>query len=352
MNIRAALLTAHNAPLTLATLEPLPLTYGQVLVRILASGICGAQLQELDGHKKTGPMPHPLGHEGVGIVEEVGPAVRQVKVGDKVVMHWRKGDGIESEFPRYLLPPSLPLDATWADVNPSNQGAIITGGKVTTFSDFSVCSENRLTPVPPETPVELCALLGCSLSTALGVIENEANLKMGESVLIIGCGGLGLNLILAARMRMAGSIIGMDIKHEKLHAVLAFGARFEVTGLCPHKETFDVVIDTTGDPEAMDSGLSRLAPSGRFIMVGQPRPGVSVPVNNARHLFSGEGCSIKATQGGCFQPSRDIPRYIRAYEAGHLKVDGIVTHRMGLDFVNDAIALVRNGEAGRVLLIP
>lgn len=335
MKIRAALLTAHNAPLTLATLQPLPLTYGQVLVRILASGICGAQLQEIDGHKKTGPMPHPLGHEGVGIVEEVGPAVRQVKVGDKVVMHWRKGDGIESEYPRYQLGEQ-----------------IITGGKVTTFSDFSVCSENRLTFVPPETPIELASLLGCGLSTALGVIENEANLKMGESVLIIGCGGLGLNLILAARMRMAGSIIGMDIKHEKRHAVLALGARFEVAGLCPHKEQFDVIIDTTGDPEAMDSGLSRLASSGRFIMVGQPRPGVSVPINNARHLFDGEGCSIKATQGGMFCPAVDIPRYVRAYEAGHLKVEGIVTHRMPLEFVNDALALVRKGEAGRILLIP
>lgn len=334
--MRAALLTAHNAPLTLATLQPLPLTYGQVLVRILASGICGAQLQEIDGHKKTGPMPHPLGHEGCGIVEEVGPAVRQVKVGDKCVAHWRKGDGIESESPRYKYGES-----------------IITGGKVTTFSDFSVCSENRLTIVPPETPIELASLLGCGLSTALGVMENEANLKMGESVLIIGCGGLGLNLILAARMRMACDIVACDIVESKRAAALSMGANgFSSDHFGGGEQFFNVVIDTTGDERAISWGLKNLAPSGRFIMVGQPRPGVSVPINNARHLFDGEGCSIKATQGGCFQPSRDIPRYIRTYEAGHLKVDGVVTHRMNLEFVNDAIALVRKGEAGRVLLIP
>lgn len=345
--MRAALLTAHNAPLTLATLEPLPLSYGQVLVRILASGICGAQLQEIDGHKKTGPMPHPLGHEGCGIVEEVGPAVRQVKVGDKVVMHWRKGDGIESEFPRYKT--NVPLQSMHHMMNET----IITGGKVTTFSDFSVCSENRLTVVPPETPIELCALLGCGLSTALGVMENEANLKMGESVLIIGCGGLGLNLILAARMRMASFITGVDLLESKGIAAFSMGATgFASRPIQTQGSTYDVVIDTTGNHEAIAVGLEHLSPSGRFIMVGQPRPGVSVLINNARHLFDGEGCSIKATQGGCFQPSKDIPRYVRAYEAGHLKVDGIVTHRMNLEFVNDAITLVRKGEAGRVLLVP
>lgn len=335
MKITAALLTAHNTPLSLATLEPMPLTYGQVLVKVLASGICGAQLNEIDGHKKTGPMPHPLGHEGCGEVLEVGPAIRQVKVGDRVVMHWRKGDGIESEFPRYLL-----------------NGEAITGGKVTTFSDFSVCSENRLTPVPKDTPVDLCALLGCGLSTALGVIENEANLKMGESVLIIGCGGLGLNLILAARMRMASVVDVLEKVESKHAAAKAMGASLVGNCWLPNDFKYHVVVDTTGSENAISFGLEHLAPSGRFIMVGQPRPGVSIPINNARHLFDGEGCSIKATQGGRFQPSRDIPRYVRAYETGHLKVDGIVTHRTPLEFINDAIDTVRRGEAGRVLILP
>jgi S-(hydroxymethyl)glutathione dehydrogenase / alcohol dehydrogenase len=330
--MKAALLVEHGKPLELAELEPEPMSYGQVLVKVLASGICGAQLQEIDGHKMGGPLPHPLGHEACVEVVEVGPAVRQVKAGDRCVAHWRKGDGIESEFPRYRY-----------------HDRIITGGKVTTFSDMSVCSENRLTPVPKDTPVELCALLGCGLSTALGTIEQEANLKMGESVMIIGCGGLGLNLILASKMRRASSIIGMDISSEKTIPVLQLGARFELSGIAPHRETFDVVIDTTGNPEAMDSGLSRLAKSGRFIMVGQPRPNSSVKLPD---MFEGEGKTIKATQGGMFNPARDVPRYVRLHQAGLLNLDGIISHRVVLSDINQGIQLVRDGLAGRVLIEP
>lgn len=353
--ITVALLTAHNAPLMLTKLEPMPLQYGQVLVKVLASGICGAQLQEIDGSKMGGPLPHPLGHEGCVEVVEVGPAVRQVKVGDRCVAHWRKGDGIESEYPKYLLPSELPLDATWPDVSESSAGRIITSGKVTTFSDYSVCSENRLTTVPSDTPVELCALLGCGLSTALGTIESEAQLLMGETVLIIGCGGLGLNLILAAKMRQATRIDVFDIQESKEASAFSAGCTqfYHYQGQVEYMaRPYDVIIDTSGNEESIRFGLCLLAPSGRFIMVGQPRPGVSVPINNARHLFDGEGCSIKATQGGMFRPSVDIPRYVRLHQAGLLNLNGIISHRVSLENINDGIDLVRNGQAGRVLIIP
>lgn len=333
--MKAALLVQHHQPLSLCDIEPQPLAYGQVLVKIVASGICGAQLQEIDNHKVSGPLPHPLGHEGCAIVQEVGIGVRCVKPGDKVVAHWRKGDGIECDFPKY----------TFGET-------IITGGKVTTFSEFSVCSENRLTVVPKETPDELCALLGCGLSTALGTIEHEANLKMGESVLIVGCGGLGMNLILAAKMRMASFITVREKSIHKGEAAYALGANAFWAQDEYMKGEFDVVIDTTGNADAIGRALSFLAPSGRFIMVGQPRVGIPIQIENARHLFNGEGCSIKATQGGCFNPDRDIPRYIRLHEAGLLRLDGIVSHHLPLSDINEGIELVRNGHAGRVMIIP
>ena len=177
--MKAALLTRHNAPLKLADITPGPLEFGQVLVRVLVSGICGAQLQEIKGEKKTGPLPHPLGHEGCGIVEDIGAGVTRVKRGDKVVMHWRKAAGIESDFPKYFYP---------------EVSAHITGGLVTTFSEQAICSENRLTPVPPDTDPHLCALLGCSLSTALATIESETR-GLGENVLVVGCGGLGMAML-------------------------------------------------------------------------------------------------------------------------------------------------------------
>lgn len=347
--MKAALLTTHNAPLELVELQPEPLQYGQVLVKILASGICGAQLMEIDGSKIGGPLPHPLGHEGCGEVVEVGTAVRQVKVGQRVVMHWRKGDGIESDYPRYRW--AMPYSVE-RFTGPEIQYSTITSGKVTTFSDYSVCSENRLTPVPDDTPVELCALLGCGLSTALGTIESEANLKMGESVLIIGCGGLGLNLILAAKMRQASYIGAVDLSTQKETAAMAMGAAEfseDVWGLS--MSHYDVVIDTTGDSRAIDDALeSFMAPSGRFIMVGQPRGNVTI--ERAVHMFEGEGKTIKATQGGMFKPSQDIPRYVKLHQAGLLNLDGIVSHRVSLDEINKGIDLVRSGHAGRVMVVP
>ena len=139
-----------------------------------------------------------MGHEGCGIVEEIGPGVTTVKVGDKVVMHWRKGDGIESNFPSYIY-----------------NDKKMSSGKVTTISEYSVVSENRLTTVPDDTPEELCALLGCAMTTAIGTITNEAQVKFGESVLVVGCGGLGLHLIEAAKLSNAYPIIGIDITDEK-----------------------------------------------------------------------------------------------------------------------------------------
>lgn len=290
---------------------------------------------EIDGTKIGGPLPHPLGHEGCGIVEEVGPAVRGVKKGQKVCMHWRKGDGIECEHPELFI---------------SDLGKIVTAGKVTSFSEYSVCSENRLTPLPDDTPIELGALLGCSLSTALGTIESEANLKMGESVLIIGCGGLGLNLILAAKMRQAAAIDVLEKQLEKEYAATCAGANWFFSSSLPETFFYDVVIDTTGNESAISEGLRHIGQSGRFIMVGQPRGNVTI--ERAVHMFEGEGKTIKATQGGMFKPSQDIPRYVKLHQAGLLKLDGIVSHRVSFDEINKGIDLVRNGHAGRVMIIP
>lgn len=328
--IKAALLTAINQPLVLTELEPRELQYGQVYIRILVSGICGAQLQEIRGDKGS-HFPRLIGHEGCGIVERIGSGVKTVAVGDKVCLHWRKGDGIESDSPRYLMP----------------DGKQITSGQVTTFSTHAIISENRCTAIPQDTPNQLAALLGCGLSTALGTIEQEANLKMGESVLIIGCGGLGLNLIRAARMRLAKAVIGIDKIRDKEAPAYTCGASFFSTEI-HHVTEFDVIIDTTGSPDAIRDGLGKLAPSGRFIMVGQPKGDITIP--NAIRMFGGDGQTIKATQGGGFRPEKDIPRYVNLWRSGQLDAGGIVSHVITLDNINDGIALVQDGHAGRVMI--
>lgn len=338
--MKAALLTEINKPLVLTDINPCIFQPGQVLVRVLVSGICGAQLQEIRGEKGM-HFPRLLGHEGCGIVEYVGPGVTKVKKGQKVVMHWRKGSGMESESPRYHI----------------GDDEVITGGQVTTFTEFSVCSENRLTAVPDETPNELCALLGCGLSTSLGVMENEAKLKAGESVLIVGCGGVGLNLIRVARMMGASHITGLDHQLEKADSAIDCGANAFTDGAIRMSfgETatwsdFDLVVDTTGHPEAISKGVSLTKGGGTFVMVGQPAPGADVLLHSARHLFDGEGKTIKATQGGQFNPEKDIPRYVKMWQSNHLKIDGIVTHRFPFSEINEAIATVQAGSAGRAMI--
>lgn len=328
----AALMTAVNAPLRICEVETLPLQYGQVRVKMIASGICGAQLQELRG-EKTAPLPRLIGHEGVGEVLEIGPHVSTVKRGDKVVLHWRKGAGIESDFPRYRI-----------------DGYEFTSGKVVTFASEVVVSENRCTAVPMDTNDKLCALLGCGLSTALGTIEQEANLLMGQTVLIIGCGGLGMNLIFAARLRHASQIAVVDVVPEKKDIANMMGATHFGIDLLGIDTRFDVVIDTTGNDTAQEQGIQLVADSGKFIMVGQPKS--DVLIIGARHLFGGEGKTIKATQGGGFRPDKDIPRYVAMNKSGELNPVGIVSHYFHLHEINEAIELVKRGEAGRVLIKP
>ena len=342
--MKAVILENINGPLVVGEVVVPEPSFGQVLVKILISGICGAQLQEIAGNKGNAKfVPHLLGHEGCGIVEAVGTGVTKVKKGDKVILHWRKGDGIESEFPNYIY-----------------KGKSMQSGKVTTLSEYSIVSENRVTPVPQDTPNELCSLLGCGLSTALGTINDEANLKFGESILIVGAGGLGLNLIRAATLASAYPIISVDIHDHKKEVAEQLGAHLFINST-KHKiaeEIFkkfgikdvDIIIDTSGSKQAAQDTIPLLSGVGRYIMVGQPKPGESLELVNANHMFGGEGKTIKATQGGRFSPSKDIPRYIKLHKAGILNIDNIITHRLKIDQINEAIELVRNGQASRIVI--
>jgi len=332
--LKAAVLEAINKPLALRNVQTTPLELGQVLVKVLVSGLCGSQLHEMKGNKGNNKyLPHLMGHEGCGIVQEVGLGVSTVKVGDKVVMHWRPGAGIESSFPSYVL-----------------DGKNISSGKVNTLTEMAIVSENRITAVPQDTPPELCAILGCALTTALGIIDNEVDLKFGENVAIIGCGGVGLNLLQAAKLKSACSIYAIDANSEKRDLCFTAGATFFASSINEITETIDVIIDTTGIPKVISDAISKLSGNGRIILVGQPNPRESLEVLNAVNLFSGNGQSIKATQGGRTNPSEDIPRYVRMYEQGLLDVNQFITHRFSLNQVNEAFDILKSGIAGRIII--
>src|SRR6266852_3399107 len=193
---KAAILAQSRQPLIVDEIGfPDALQAGQVLVKIFYTSICGAQINEIEAVK--GPdkfLPHLLGHEASGIVVETGPGVTHVKPGDLVVLHWRPSQGIQSPPPTYR----------W-------RGAKLNAGWVTTFNDYAVVSENRMTVIPPGYNLRDAPLLCCAVTTAAGVINNDANVKIGESVVIFGVGGVGLNVVQLAGLAGAYPIVAIDL---------------------------------------------------------------------------------------------------------------------------------------------
>ena len=341
MKTKAAILAATNAPLVLDEIEIPPLDVGQVLVKIDCSGICGAQIGEIAAVK--GPdkfLPHLLGHEGGATVLETGPGVTQVRQGDRVAMHWRKGAGIQAR----------PATYKW-------NGGTLNSGWVTTFGEHSVVSENRLTRIPDGVSFEVAALMGCAVTTGLGLINNDAQVKIGQSVAVLGCGGVGLNVIQGAAMVAADPIIGIDIHDQKLEMAKRFGATHVINSsradLAAEVRNFagakgvDVFVENTGLVRLIEQAYELTANGGRTILVGVPRHDQDITIHSLPLHF---GKVLTGCEGGHSYPTADIPRYVNLYQKGKLKLDEQITHRFPLDQINAALDTVRKGEAGRCIV--
>lgn len=341
MKTKAAILENLNAPLVLAEIETQPLVCGQVLVEVHSSGICGAQLNEIAGTK--GPdrfLPHLLGHEGGGIVKEVGPGVTHVHPGDHVVMHWRKGTGIHAAAAKYQ----------WGE-------RTVNSGWVTTFCEHSVVSENRLTSIPKEIPFEIAALMGCAVTTALGLINNLAQLKIGQSIAVLGCGGVGLNVVQGAAMVSADPIIAIDIYDNKLEMARKFGATHlinsskidvdeEVRKIVGAKGV-DVFVENTGLVKLIEQAYRLTGNTGKTICVGVPRHDQNI---NIHTMPLHHGKVLTGCEGGDTNPTIDIPNYLNLYQKEKLHLNDVITHRFPLEKINEALDLIRTGQVGRCIL--
>lgn len=341
---KAAILVENKKPLVVAEIEmPKELSFGQVLVKVNYSGICGAQINEIEGAK--GPdkfLPHLLGHEGCGEALDVGQGVKTVKTGDRVVLHWRPSNGLQSETPEY----------TW-------EGRKVNAGWVTTFNEYAVISENRLTPIPEDFNPKLAPLFGCAVTTAMGVVNNDAHVRIGQSVVVFGVGGVGLNTVQFADMVSAHPVVGIDIVDSKLEMARKFGATH---ALNPSKtgDLFaeirkivgengaDVVVDTTGNARVIEQAYELTHPDGKTILVGVPSKGDNATIYTLPLHFKKV---LTGSHGGSAEPHMEIPRLISLWRAGKLKLDGLITHEFGLDEINEAIQTMKSGEAGRVLLV-
>jgi len=338
----AAVLTALNRPLQLMEVSlPETLAAGQVLVKVQYSGICGSQLGEIDGAKGEDKwLPHLLGHEASGEVLATGAGVRGVKTGDAVVLHWRKGPGIEADTPRL-----------------SSGDQMINCGAVTTFSRYTIVSENRVTRIESDSDMQLAALFGCAVTTGFGVIENNAKVRIGEAVVVFGAGGIGLNIIQAAALVGAWPVIAIDRHGNKEALARELGATHfidsskenaerAITRLLP--EGVDAFIDNTGQPAIIELGYRLCKPQGRVTLVGVPRKGSNINLHSLPLHF---GKSLSGSHGGEAEPAIDIPRYQRLLQAGRIQLAPLVTEIFALDEINTAIERMRSGAiVGRCLI--
>jgi S-(hydroxymethyl)glutathione dehydrogenase/alcohol dehydrogenase len=338
---KAAILVRSRQPLIVDEIEfPEALGVGQVLIKILYTTICGAQLNEIAAAK--GPdkfLPHLLGHEASGTVVETGLGVTNVKAGDTVVLHWRPSLGIQCPPPSYK----------W-------RGEKLNAGWVTTFNEYAVISENRMTPIPADYDLKIAPLLGCAVTTAAGVINNDAKVKIGESMVIFGVGGVGINIVQFAQLAGAHPIVAIDLVDSKLAMAKSRGATH-----CLNAKTIedipaairkivgakgpDKVIETTGVKSVIEQAYDLTHADGTCVLVGVPNEKVTIytlPIHFNKVLTG--------SHGGDAAPHIDIPRLIRLSKAGRLSLDGMITHEFSLDEINHALDVVRSGSAGRVLI--
>jgi len=338
---KAAILTELRMPLVIAEIEiPQELKIGQVLVKVHFSGICGSQLGEIDGAKGEDKfLPHLLGHEGSGTVVSIGPGVKTVSIGDKVVLHWRKGEGIQSDPPIY----------NW-------NGIKVNAGWVTTFNEYAVVSENRITTIPDDSELDIAALYGCAVTTGFGVIENNAKLKIGESIVVFGAGGIGLNVVQAASLVSAFPIIAIDVFDNRLALAKEMGATHTINSLelsfdeiltkINAISKIDAFIDNTGNPKVIEFGYNIVKPQGKVVLVGVPKKGNNINIFSLPMHF---GKSIIGSHGGEAIPEVDIPRINNLYLENRINFKKLISKTYNLNEINTAISDIRNGfVSGRV----
>ena len=341
--MRAAILVEQNRELIVDDVEiPEELHLGQVLVKVSVSGICGSQIGEIKGVKGQDRfLPHLMGHEGCGEIIKTGPGVKNLSIGDRVCLHWRQGIGLQSEPPIYK----------W-------KGKNLNAGWVTTFNNFAIVSENRCTKVPEFVSDDNVALFGCAVTTGFGVVENNANLKMGESILIYGAGGVGLNIVQASKLKSAWPIIAVDLVESRLQLAKKLGATHLINGSNTNVEEevrkiigtdgLDVFIDNTGIPKIIKKGFELTKSVGRIILVGVPKKGNELSIYTLPLHF---GKVITGSHGGESIPHKDIPRYINLIKRGIWSLDEFVSARYSLDDINCAIDDMQKGKtAGRIMI--
>jgi len=341
MKTTAAILVELGKPLELADIDIPALKPGQCLIEVAFSGVCHTQVGEARGHRGEDKfLPHCLGHEGSGYVREVGPGVTRVKPGDAVILSWIKASGMDVPGTVY----------EW-------NGRKVNAGGITTFSNFSVIAENRLTVIPEGLSLRHAALIGCAVPTGAGVVFNTAQPRPGQSVVVFGVGGIGNCAVAAASVSGCVPVIAVDINPDKLALAKKFGATHTIDSKQSDavaeiqklvKGGVDFAIEATGVPAVMRQALACVRQQGgTAVVIGNARFGDKLELD-PRELNMGK--RLLGTWGGDNVPDRDYPRYARLMASGKLDLEPLLGKSYSLAEVNAALDDLEHGRAARPLI--
>jgi len=365
MKINAAVLFSANRHFDVETLDLQPPRSGEVLVKIAACGVCHS-----DWHVATGdtrqPMPCVTGHEGAGVVVEVGPDVANLHPGQHVALSWAPDCG--ECF--YCLRGQPNLCTTYTD--PLWKGVMLDGTPrlslrgspvyaycgLAAFAEYTVVPAQACIPLPDSTPLKAAALIGCAVATGVGAALYTASVRPGESVVVYGAGGIGLNILQGAALCGAYPIIAVDTNPAKQDLAKVFGATHFVPADTSTIEAVraltsgygaDHVFESVGTPAVQEASLSAVRPGGVLTLVGLSPMGTGTNLPGA--LIVRQEKTIKGSYYGSVSPRRDFPKLVDLYAAKRLKLDELISQEYRLDQINEAYAAMLTGGAARGVIV-
>jgi len=364
MTFRAAVLNQVGAPLTIETLAMAPLQANDVLVRVRASGLCHTDLEVIQGTLAY-PMPIVLGHEGAGVVEAVGSAVSRVKEGDHVICSWNphcghcfyceRGVPILCEPYKQNEPRGLLLDGS--SRLSRDGGPVHHFFTTSTHAELTVVPESGAIAVSKEIAFDRACIIGCGVMTGVGAAVRKARVEPGASVVVIGCGAVGLNVLQGARLAGAATIIAVDVGAARLARARQFGAQHAIDasseGVLDQVRALtggrgaDHVFEAAGHEAAFRLSVEAVRPAGQVVWLGKIN--VNAEVAFRWGSLMGEKRIVRSSYGDAV-PQRDFPWLVEQYLEGRLMLDELITRRIALDEINDGFADLANAIGTRTVV--
>jgi S-(hydroxymethyl)mycothiol dehydrogenase len=356
--VRGVIARAKCAPVEVTTItipDPGP---GEVIVRVQACGVCHTDLTYRDGGIND-EFPFLLGHEAAGVVEEIGAGVTSVAVGDFVILNWRAVCGqcraCKRGRPQYCFDTFNATQKMTLDDGTELTPALGIGA----FAEKTLVHAGQCTKVDPNADPAVVGLLGCGVMAGLGAAVNTGNVSRGDSVAVIGCGGVGDAAVMGARLAGAGTIIAIDRDSRKLEWALELGATHTVNA--SEADTVsavqeltggfgaDVVIDAVGRPETWRQAFYARDLAGTVVLVGVPTPDMTLEMPLVD--FFSRGGALKSSWYGDCLPERDFPTLVDLYQQGRLPLERFVSERIKLDEVESAFRTMHKGEVLRSVVV-